>query len=276
MSYPLVAGCIAKSCTSLLFGENKKRDIFVYVTRVENNQVHIVYPVFDMSLKKGASFVSTTACTPKYLTPISPSITNPEEMSNFLGTCGMKLSDVVKTLELADPTTVYPMEDRIDFNGLNEGTVKYDLETLEKVAIKSNMALEYYQQIFAEFLRRENNAVEDTKKPAKAVQEKNQSIRAKNAFDVIYDERLPQETKSSFSTIDIELEMQRIATLRKIADMQLEVNDIKSEMIAPEEEPIPLSDDQQYFWSTAGSGSTITGSTITLTNGSTTTGTPPF
>jgi len=55
---------------------------------------------------------------------------------------------IIEEHELVDPQEVYPDKERIDYNGLNEGSVEYTMEQLTVATIRCHLALGYYETIF--------------------------------------------------------------------------------------------------------------------------------
>jgi len=76
---------------------------------------------------------------------------------DFLKSFGPNISEIIKKHELVDPKEVYPINKRIDYNGLNEGTIDYTKDELIVSTIRCHISLAYYETIFNDII---NNEIE--------------------------------------------------------------------------------------------------------------------
>ena len=164
-NYELKNGCLA-TIDSTRIGDINQRQVVVFVTSAGKetsliNHLRMGLPGFK---------INSSEVYNNQLKAISPSICE-SEFDEFLKSQTMSFEDVVKILELADPQQVYPESERIDYNGLNEGTVEYSMEQLKIAAIKCHLALTYYEKIFKEY-NSVNNVDSSSKKVESIYQEK--------------------------------------------------------------------------------------------------------
>jgi len=129
---------------SIKKGKQPNTQLIGVVTALEGDIIQILYFQEDRRQTSHHNFAFKNM---KYKV-LSRPIRNRTEFLNSLGANKNMISDIIKQYELVDPQDVYPIAERIDYNGLNEGLVQYDMNQLIAATIRCHIALHYYETIF--------------------------------------------------------------------------------------------------------------------------------